>query len=189
MYEYQIIEGKRIGTITTKHGTIHLPTFMPVTTFGDKYPLDSGLNMCICGDKLKHNPKSAQIDIAKLLTKGVGYKPIEVKQGYTKCSVCVLQDNLIITSDQLIHEKAQREGIESLKTSPGYIELPGFEYGFIGGAAFKINKDTVAFTGILDGHPSKDLILNYLSLHNLKAVYITSKPLFDVGGAIQIVEK
>lgn len=40
MYEYKITDGKRIGTITTKHGTIHLPAFMPVTTFGDKYPLD-----------------------------------------------------------------------------------------------------------------------------------------------------
>ncbi len=26
--------------ITTPHGTIEFPTFMPVTTFGDKYPLD-----------------------------------------------------------------------------------------------------------------------------------------------------
>ena len=40
MYESKIINGKRIGTITTEHGTIHLPAFMPVTTFGDKYPLD-----------------------------------------------------------------------------------------------------------------------------------------------------
>lgn len=40
MYEYKITDGKRIGTITTKHGTIHLPAFMPVTTFGDQYPLD-----------------------------------------------------------------------------------------------------------------------------------------------------
>lgn len=27
-------------TLQTKHGTISFPTFMPVTTFGDKYPLD-----------------------------------------------------------------------------------------------------------------------------------------------------
>lgn len=40
MYSYQITDGKRTGEITTKHGMIHLPTFMPVTTFGDKYPLD-----------------------------------------------------------------------------------------------------------------------------------------------------
>jgi len=40
MYSYEITNGKRIGWITTKHGKIHLPAFMPVTTFGDKYPLD-----------------------------------------------------------------------------------------------------------------------------------------------------
>lgn len=40
MYKYQIKGEKRIGQIETSHGTIQLPTFMPVTTFGDKYPLD-----------------------------------------------------------------------------------------------------------------------------------------------------
>lgn len=40
MYRYQIRDGKRSGTIETKHGTIHLPAFMPVAVSGDKYPLD-----------------------------------------------------------------------------------------------------------------------------------------------------
>ena len=40
MYSYEIVAGKRMAQITTGHGTISLPTFMPVTTFGDKYPLD-----------------------------------------------------------------------------------------------------------------------------------------------------
>ena len=28
------------STLNTAHGTIRLPTYVPVTTFGDKYPLD-----------------------------------------------------------------------------------------------------------------------------------------------------
>lgn len=39
-YTYDIIDGKRHATLATKHGTLTFPTFMPVTTFGDKYPLD-----------------------------------------------------------------------------------------------------------------------------------------------------
>ena len=40
MPESKIINEQKNRTIVTKHGTIHLPAFMPVTTFGDKYPLD-----------------------------------------------------------------------------------------------------------------------------------------------------
>lgn len=39
-YTYNIIDGKRSATLATKHGTLTFPTFMPVTTYGDKYPLD-----------------------------------------------------------------------------------------------------------------------------------------------------
>ena len=39
-YTYDIVDGKRHATLATKHGTLTFPTFMPVTTFGDKYPLD-----------------------------------------------------------------------------------------------------------------------------------------------------
>lgn len=41
MYEYGINNGRRSGLIRTQHGDIRLPAFMPVTTFGGKYPLDS----------------------------------------------------------------------------------------------------------------------------------------------------
>ncbi len=39
-YQYLIQNGKRTSSLNTSHGTLHFPTFMPVTTFGDKYPLD-----------------------------------------------------------------------------------------------------------------------------------------------------
>ena len=39
-YTYTIENGQRKAQIETAHGTIQLPTFLPVTTFGDKYPLD-----------------------------------------------------------------------------------------------------------------------------------------------------
>ncbi len=39
-YQYSINNGCRQSLLHTAHGTITFPTFMPVTTFGDKYPLD-----------------------------------------------------------------------------------------------------------------------------------------------------
>jgi tRNA-guanine family transglycosylase len=39
-YTYEIKDGRRTGVIQTARGPIYTPTFFPVTTFGDKYPLD-----------------------------------------------------------------------------------------------------------------------------------------------------
>lgn len=39
-YQYQMIEGRRIGRLSTWRGSIPLPAFFPVTTYGDRYPLD-----------------------------------------------------------------------------------------------------------------------------------------------------
>lgn len=153
------------------------------------YPDDAGLNLCVCGKHLICNPKSSDSNIVDYLTKDRGLNFLAVKQGYSKCSVCVVNENAIITSDALIHKRAVEAGIESLKIIQGFVDLDGFEYGFIGGASFKLSADELAFTGNLEGHPNKEDIEKFLSLHNVKAVYITNKPAFDIGSALQIVEK
>lgn len=156
---------------------------------GKKYPADAAMNICICGDYFFFNPKTADNTIVEYLTKNRAKTGIAVKQGYSKCSVCVVDERTIISSDRGIHAGAVTAGLDSLLISPGFIELLGFDYGFIGGASFKLSDDTIAFTGHLNMHPDKDAILNYLSLHNIKVVYITEKTVFDIGSAIQIVEK
>ncbi len=153
------------------------------------YPYDAGLNMCVCGNKLIYNPKSADAKIVEYLTNEKGMIKLPVKQGYSKCSVCVVKDGAIITSDEGIHERAVANGIDPLIISPGNIALEGFGYGFIGGATFKLDKKTLAITGHLNEHPDKQKILNFLSLHNIELVYITKNMAFDIGSAIQLVEK
>lgn len=39
-YQYRIVDGQRVGCLSTWHGSIPLPAFFPVTTYGDQYPLD-----------------------------------------------------------------------------------------------------------------------------------------------------
>ena len=156
---------------------------------GKEYPSDSPLNICVCGKNIIYNPRSAETTLVEKLTSVGGYNELRVKQGYTKCSVCIVNENAIITADEGIHRAASEAGIHSLKICPGFIELPGYEFGFIGGASFKIDCSTLAFTGHLDEHPNKKEILEFASLHNIKVVYITNKPAFDVGSVIQIVEK
>ena len=152
------------------------------------YPGDAQMNVCILGDKVIYNPKTGSDAIVKDLTIGNGAIQVSSRQGYSRCSVCVVNDNAIITADEGICRSAKAHGIDVLKIRPGYIDLPGFDYGFIGGASFKISDTKLAFTGRLDKHPDAERIIDFASLHNVDIVYITDNPAFDIGGAVPITE-
>ena len=152
------------------------------------YPNDAQMNVCILGDKVIYNPKTVPDTIVKYLTIENGAIQISSRQGYSRCSVCVVNDNAIITADEGICRSAKAHGVDVLKIRPGYIDLPGFDYGFIGGASFKLSDTKLAFTGGLDKHPDAERIIEFASLHNIDIVYITDKPTFDIGGAIPITE-
>ena len=152
------------------------------------YPDDAQMNVCIIGDKVIYNPKTVPDAIVKYLAIGDRAVQVSSRQGYSRCSVCVVSDNAIITADEGICRSAEVHGIDVLKIRPGYIDLPGFDYGFIGGASFKISDTKLAFTGTLDRHPDAEQIIEFVSLHNVEIVYITDKSVFDIGGAIPIIE-
>lgn len=152
------------------------------------YPNDAQMNVCILGDKVIYNPKTVPDTIVKCLTTGDRAVQISSRQGYSRCSMCVVSDNAIITADEGICRSAEAHGVDVLKIRPGYIDLPGFDYGFIGGASFKISDTKLAFTGRLDKHPDAERIIDFASLHNVDIVYITDNPAFDIGGAVPITE-
>lgn len=152
------------------------------------YPGDAQMNVCILGNKVIYNPKTVPDAMVKYLTIGNRAVQISSRQGYSRCSVCVVNDNAIITADEGICRSAEARGVDVLKIRPGYIDLPGFDYGFIGGASFKISDTKLAFTGRLDRHPDAERIIEFVSLHNVDMVYITDKPAFDIGGVIPITE-
>ena len=52
-----------------------------------------------------------------------------------------------------IYKKLTRYGIDVLLIRPGYIELPGYPYGFIGGTNGNLSKDIIVFSGSLKEHP------------------------------------
>lgn len=152
------------------------------------YPNDAQMNVCILGDKVIYNPKTVPDTIVKCLTTDDRAVQISSRQGYSRCSVCVVSDNAIITADEGICRSAEAHGVDVLKIRPGYIDLPGFDYGFIGGASFKISDTKLEFTGRLDKHPDAERIIDFASLHNVDIVYITDNPVFDIGGAVPITE-
>lgn len=149
------------------------------------YPYDAGLNFCIVGDKLFYNPKTAN---AKLVEKCECKQLIPVKQGYTKCSICVVDENSIITSDKRIAEAAESAGMDALYLSEPFVKLDGFDYGFIGGAIFKISETDLVFTGKIVDTIIESKIESFLSKRNINPIYLTDSQIFDIGSAIPLTE-
>jgi hypothetical protein len=100
-----------------------------------------------------------------------------------------VDEKSIITADRGIYHSVTSAGMDALLINPGHIVLKGFDYGFIGGAAFKISKHKLAFTGLLELHPDKDKILKFLADRKIEPIYLTKQPIFDIGSAIPIIEK
>ena len=152
---------------------------------GEKYPHDAQLNVCLMGNTFIYNPQTASSSIVTYLKKQ-GREGIECKQGYTRCSVCVVDECSIITSDHGIAVKCRAAGIDVLETEQGYIDLQGFGYGFIGGASIKLSDKLLAFSGTLSKHPQHVQIEEFIKSKGVEIIYLSDLPAFDIGSAIII---
>lgn len=112
---------------------------------------------------------------------------IDTKQGYSKCSVLVVDENSIITDDASISKAANKFGINCLLISKGDISIEGHEYGFIGGASGKLSKNEVIFFGDITKHKDYEDIKKYLDARDI-AIISFSFPLTDFGGIIPFEE-
>ena len=152
----------------------------------NEYPGDVNLNALYVRKCLFAN--SAYLDpTVKLVCERKGIGLINVKQGYAKCSTLNVGDDAIITADPTIAEAAEHNGIDTLAISAGNIVLPGYNYGFIGGASFyDPYSRTVYFFGGLDNHPDSYRITEFCKRHNTKVISCSTSPLIDLGGAVVI---
>ena len=78
-----------------------------------KYPLDIKYNVCIIGKKAIHNFQNTDSKLKELLIND-GYELINTTQGYTNCSIAVIDDNSAIVSDQGLYKILKFHGIEVL---------------------------------------------------------------------------
>lgn len=118
----------------------------------------------------------------------VGFNIVNAKQGYTKCSVCLVSENAAITDDINMVSLLKKSQIDVLQIEKGDIYLSENHYGFIGGTGFKIGKNKMFFTGNLKRHRNYKEICDFLKKHMVEPVYNESMRLTDIGGAIQIFE-
>ena len=103
-----------------------------------------------------------------------------VKQGYARCS-SVSFGNALVTADTTIAKAGRLAGLSVLTIRPGFVSLPGYDYGFLGGASGIIDGDTVAFSGDLDTHPDGEVIRSFIRKNGFQIAEIPGLPLTDVG--------
>lgn len=151
----------------------------------DKYPMDVKLNCAFLGNKVIMNSKTVSVDILNYCN-AKKIKIISVKQGYTKCSVFIVNENAIITSDEDIANKCKEEAIDVLKITPGHIDINSYNYGFIGGCGGLIDKNKALFSGDITRHPDFELIHNFLAKHSVEYLCLSGK-LTDIGGIIPLL--
>lgn len=154
---------------------------------GKKYPYDVRLNCTIIGHKIICNTKTISKDIIEYASIN-NYILINVNQGYSKCSICVLNDNSIITDDKSIYTAAGKFLNDVTLITKGSIVLKGYNYGFIGGCCGMIDKNLIAFNGRIESHNDSNKIIDSLQRNSVDCIELTDNPLTDIGGILPLLE-
>ncbi len=149
------------------------------------YPYNIGFNCVNVGNKLICNKKYSCKTVLDYAEKN-GIEILDVKQGYAKCSTCVVADNAIITEDESIAWRAEENGIDVLKIEKGYVKLDGYDYGFIGGCSGLIENNLLAFNGNINLHPEYEKIHEFCKRHGVQIIGLCGREPMDIGSIIRI---
>lgn len=177
------------------------------TALGMAYPDDICFNACCTGRYFIHNLKYTSSDLLSFIygsdalpqgsyisehTCNVGcfgnyikakLIPVNVMQGYAKCSIVVVDENSIITYDDGITKACRTAGMDVLHVHAGNVLLPGYSTGFIGGCSGRLGNELV-FNGDLSAHPDFYAIQSFIESRNLSCTWFSDYPLTDIGSII-----
>ncbi len=147
-----------------------------------KYPEDCRLNILKMGDCMFAKCDTVSpylLDRAREL----GLETVDVRQGYPACTVLKLSESEAITADRGMARTLAERGISVTLIENGDIELPPYEYGFIGGTA-GVFENKVYFLGDPRTHRSYPLIESACSRAGLEIVSLGDGRLIDLGGIL-----
>ena len=150
-----------------------------------KYPSDVFFNCVVIGNDLICNTKTVHKKVLDY-TEDSKLKIINVNQGYAKCNICVVDEGSVITEDCGIASILNKYGYDVLLLKNHCVRLPGYEYGFIGGASGKLAKDKLAFFGCIENHTEFGRIYDFLNRKGIEAVSLSDEPITDYGSLIPI---
>lgn len=152
------------------------------------YPNDIPFNVAFTGKHIICNSTYTAKEIIEFAVKN-NIEIIKTKQGYSKCNLCIVSENAVITEDNGLASLLKKYQFDVLLISSGDIYLSDSHYGFLGGASCKISPDKMYFSGDLSSHRDYERIIKFLELYNIQPIYNKSRKLPDFGGIIQLTEK
>ena len=160
-------------------------------TVKNPYPKDILYNVCVIGNNAIHNFKYTDKKLLEIIDKK-GLNKININQGYSNCSIAVIDDNSAIVSDKKIANMLQEYGIDTLyideKLDIKLLDKKG-NYskmsGFIGGAIARIENNVIVF-GDLNKIDKENKIRNFITSRNLNVIDFKGFDVIDYGGIIKI---
>lgn len=154
-----------------------------------QYPFDIKYNVCIIGNKAIHNLKYTD-EILKKELFNKGFELINTTQGYTNCSIAVIDDRSAIVTDKGLNKILQKNGIDTLYLSNelDIKLLNGKQYsnkrGFIGSCISRINNKIIVF-GELKKIDPENKIREFIKKRNLEIIEFCGLDVIDYGGLIE----
>lgn len=152
-----------------------------------KYPKSAAFNACRIGNLLLCNEKALDRNL-RLYAEQNGIEIVPCRQGYARCSTCVVSENAVITSDLSV-ARSLKGRVDVLEISKGQIKLGSTYDGFIGGCSSMIDKKTLAFFGDVTRHSDYINIKSFLENHSVSLFTLGSGLLTDVGTFIPLKTK
>ena len=92
------------------------------TNLKSSYPDDIAYNVCAMGKYIICRPLSVTIEILSEY-RNLKKEILNAKQGYAKCTICVVNDYTAITADNGMYKLLNDVGINVLKIQEGFINL------------------------------------------------------------------
>ncbi|MTI56481.1 DUF6873 family GME fold protein [Geosporobacter ferrireducens] len=149
------------------------------------YPDNIAYNVARISNFALHHTKFTDPVLSNLLQE-YEIPLIHIKQGYSKCAVCAITDQAVITADRGIAKAVEKLGVEVLLITPGYIVLPDMEYGFIGGSTGFVGNNKLAFYGSIYKHPDSRRITDFLAAYHIEPIFLGDEMLRDFGSIIPL---
>jgi hypothetical protein len=154
----------------------------------NRYPYNVQYNVAMLGKYAIHNFQYTEKNILDYINNNKMIR-INVRQGYSKCSICIVDENSIITSDAGIYSEVIKHDINCLLIEEGSINLFNMNHGFIGGCSGLIAKDTICFCGDITKHPNYMEIKKFLDERNKKVICLSNDTLLDLGSIIPLMTR
>lgn len=184
--------GKKVVVDPTQY--IYMPELPDIEQGIDnveaEYPFDIKYNVCTIGKYAIHNFKYTDKRVQQELIKS-GYELIQTTQGYTNCSIAVIDDNSAIVTDKGLCKILESLNINVLflDYEPNIKLLNKYGYssknGFIGGAISRIGDNVMVF-GDLNKIDNNNVIRNFITDRNLKIIDFENLEVIDYGGTVEV---